>query len=87
LLNRHPKRQRQEEKPAQGDATLILKVEGVPATSNKDRFKAICRALGEMQAGMRLAREPGAGSGEQGKRERGAGIVVRNLEIDKFHQK
>jgi hypothetical protein len=36
---------------------------------------------------MRLAREPGAGSGEQGKRERGAGIVVRNPEIDKFHQK
>jgi hypothetical protein len=36
---------------------------------------------------MWLAREPGAGSGEQGKRERGAGIVVRNPEIDKFHQK
>jgi hypothetical protein len=41
---------------------------------------------------MRLACEPGAGSrekesGEQGKRERGAGIVVRNPEIDKFHQK
>jgi hypothetical protein len=36
---------------------------------------------------MRLAHEPGAGSGEQGKRERGAGIVVRNPEIDKFHQK
>jgi hypothetical protein len=36
---------------------------------------------------MRLAREPGAGSGEQGKRERGVGIVVRNPEIDKFHQK
>jgi hypothetical protein len=34
---------------------------------------------------MWLAREPGAGSGEQGKRERGAGIVVRNREIDKFH--
>jgi hypothetical protein len=36
--------------------------------------------------------EQGAGSrkkesGEQEKRERGAGIVVRNLEIDKFHQK
>jgi hypothetical protein len=31
--------------------------------------------------------EWGAGSGEQGKRERGAGIVVRNPEIDKFHQK
>jgi hypothetical protein len=25
---------------------------------------------------MRLAREPGAGSGEQGKRERGAGIEI-----------
>jgi hypothetical protein len=37
--------------------------------------------------GMRLAREPGARSGEQGKRERGAGIVVRNPEIEKFHQK
>jgi hypothetical protein len=48
LLNRHPKRQRQEEKPAQGDATLIPKVEGVPATSSKDRFEAICKALGEM---------------------------------------
>jgi hypothetical protein len=34
---------------------------------------------------MWLAREPGAGSGEQGKRKRGAGIVVRNPEIDKFH--
>jgi hypothetical protein len=36
---------------------------------------------------MRLAREPGAGSGEREKKERGVGIVVRNLEIDKFHQK
>jgi hypothetical protein len=50
LLNRHPKRQRQEEQPAQGDATLILKVEGVPVTSSKDRIEAICKALGEMQA-------------------------------------
>jgi hypothetical protein len=50
LLNRHPKRQRQEEKPAQGDATLIPKVEGVPVTSSKDRFEAICKELGEMQA-------------------------------------
>jgi hypothetical protein len=41
----------------------------------------------EELVGMRLAREPGAGSGEQGKRERGVGIVVRNPEIDKFHQK
>jgi hypothetical protein len=36
---------------------------------------------------MWLAREPGARSGERGKRERGAGIVVKNPEIDKFHQK
>jgi hypothetical protein len=41
LLNRHLKWQRQEEKPAQGDATLIPKVEGVPVTSSKDRFEAI----------------------------------------------
>jgi hypothetical protein len=34
---------------------------------------------------MRLVCEPGAGSGERGKRERGAGIVVRNPKIDKFH--
>jgi hypothetical protein len=33
-------------------------------------------------AKMRLARELGEGSGE-----RGAGIVVRNPKIDKFHQK
>jgi hypothetical protein len=57
LLNRHPKRQRQEEKPAQGDATLIPKVEGVPATSSKDRFEAICKALGEMQAEHRMRGE------------------------------
>jgi hypothetical protein len=50
MLNRHQKRQRQEEKPAQGDATLIPKVEGIPVTSSKDRFEAICNALGEMQA-------------------------------------
>jgi hypothetical protein len=31
--------------------------------------------------------ELGAGSGEQREREREAGIVVRNPEIDKFHQK
>jgi hypothetical protein len=36
---------------------------------------------------MRLAREPGEGSEEQGKRERGVRIVVRNPVIDKFHQK
>jgi hypothetical protein len=57
LLNRQPKRQRQEEKPAQGDAPLIPKVEGVPATSSKDRFEAICKALGEMQAEHRMRGE------------------------------
>jgi hypothetical protein len=50
LLNQHPKRQRQEEKPAQGGAMLILKVEGVLVTSSRERFEAICKALGEMQA-------------------------------------
>jgi hypothetical protein len=57
LLNQHPKRQRQEEKPAQGDATLIPKVEGVPVTSSKDRFETICNALGEMQAEHRMRGE------------------------------
>jgi hypothetical protein len=57
LLNRVPKQQRQEEKPAQGGATLIPKVEGVPATSSKDRFEAICKALGEMQAKHRMREE------------------------------
>jgi hypothetical protein len=57
LLNRQPKRQRQEEKPTQGDATLIPKVEGVPATSSKDRFEAICKELGEMQAEHRMRGE------------------------------
>jgi hypothetical protein len=57
LLNRHPKRQRQEEKLAQGDATLISKVEGVPVTSSKDRFEAICNELGEMQAEYRMRGE------------------------------
>jgi hypothetical protein len=37
--------------------------------------------------GMRLVREPGAGSRERIKRERGAGIVVGNPKIDKFYQK
>jgi hypothetical protein len=57
LLNRVPKRQRQEEKPTQGGATLIPKVEGVPVTSSKDRFEAICKALGEMQAEHRMRGE------------------------------
>jgi hypothetical protein len=32
----------------------------------------------------KLIREPGAGSGERGKRERGVGIVVRNPKIEIF---
>jgi hypothetical protein len=56
-LNRQPKRQQQEEKPAQGGATLIPKVEGVPVTSSKNRFEAICKALGEMQAEHRMRGE------------------------------
>jgi hypothetical protein len=36
---------------------------------------------------MRLVRELGAGSRELGKRERGAGIVVRNPNTDNFLQK
>jgi hypothetical protein len=47
LLNRVSKQQRQEEKPMQGGTTLIPKVEGVLATSSKDRFEAIYKALAE----------------------------------------
>jgi hypothetical protein len=57
LLNRHPKRQRQEEKPAQENAPLIPKVEGVPVTSSKDRFETIYNALGKMQAEHRMRGE------------------------------
>jgi hypothetical protein len=57
VLNRVPKRPRQEEKPVQGGATLTPKVEGVPVTSSKDRFEAICKALGEMQAEYRMRGE------------------------------
>jgi hypothetical protein len=58
LLNRHPsKRPRQEEKPTQENVPLILKVEGVPATSSRDRFEQICKALGEMQAEHRVRGE------------------------------
>jgi hypothetical protein len=58
LLNRHPsKRPRQEEKPAQENVPLIPKVEGVLATSSRDRFEQICKALGEMQAEHRVRRE------------------------------
>jgi hypothetical protein len=49
LLNQLPKRSRQEEKTAQGSTLLTPKVEGVPVTSSKDRFEAICQALGELQ--------------------------------------
>jgi hypothetical protein len=48
LLNRPPKRQRQEDKSAQGGAPLISKVEGPSLASSKDRFQSICNALGEM---------------------------------------
>jgi hypothetical protein len=44
LLNRPPKRLRQEEM----SATLTPKVEGVPVTTSKDRFDSIVKALGEM---------------------------------------
>jgi hypothetical protein len=50
LLNRPPKRQRQEDKSAQIGATLIPKVEGPSLSSSKDRFQSIYNALGEMQA-------------------------------------
>jgi hypothetical protein len=50
LLNRPPKRPRQEDKSEQVGATLIPKVEGPSLSSNKDRFQSICNALGEMQA-------------------------------------
>jgi hypothetical protein len=50
LLNRPPKRPRQEDKLAQIGATLIPKVEGPSLSSSKDRFQSICNALGEMQA-------------------------------------
>jgi hypothetical protein len=57
LLNRVPKRPRQEEKSAQGGATLTPKVEGVPVTTSKDRFEAIVKALGEMHAEHRMRGE------------------------------
>jgi hypothetical protein len=50
LLNRPPKRPRQEDKSAQIGATLIPKMEGPSLSSNKDRFQSIYNALGEMQA-------------------------------------
>jgi hypothetical protein len=53
LLNRVPKRPRQEEK----SAALIPKVEGVPVTSSQDRFEAIVKALGELQGEHRMRGE------------------------------
>jgi hypothetical protein len=57
VLNRVPKQPQQEEKSVQGGATLTPKVEGVPVTLSKDRFEAICKALGEMQAEHRIRGE------------------------------
>jgi hypothetical protein len=57
LLNRPPKRLRQEEKTAQGGTLLTPKVEGVPVTSSKDRFEAICQALGELHGEHRMRGE------------------------------
>jgi hypothetical protein len=42
---------------------------------------------GERGAGKKRTGSREKENGEQGKRERGAEIVVRNPEIDKFHQK
>jgi hypothetical protein len=53
LLNRVPKLPRQEER----SATLTPKVEGVPVTTNKDRFDGIVKVLGEMQGEHRMRGE------------------------------
>jgi hypothetical protein len=50
LLNRPPKRARQEDKSEQAGATLVPKLEGPSLASSKDRFQSICNSLGEMQA-------------------------------------
>jgi hypothetical protein len=50
LLNRPPKRPRQEDKSKQVGVALIPKTEGPSLSSNKDWFQSICNALGEMQA-------------------------------------
>jgi hypothetical protein len=50
LLNRPPKRPRQEDKTEQAETTLIPKLKGPSLSSSKDRFQSICKALGEMQA-------------------------------------
>jgi hypothetical protein len=53
LLNRVPKRPRQEER----SAALTSKVEGVPVTISQDRFEAIVKALGELQGEHRMRGE------------------------------
>jgi hypothetical protein len=75
----------------------ISNVDVGPATSSNAIFKPFARivtfvslgftSLGSAWSWMRLVHEPGAGSGEREKREQGAGIVVGNPKIDKFHQK
>jgi hypothetical protein len=50
LLNRPPKRPRQEDKTEQAGATLIPKLEGPSLSSSKDWFQSISNALGKMQA-------------------------------------
>jgi hypothetical protein len=57
LLSQPPKRTRQVEKTALGGSLLTPKVEGVPATSSKDRFEAICQALDELQGEHRMRGE------------------------------
>jgi hypothetical protein len=53
LLNRVPKRPRQEEK----STALTPKEKGVPVTTSQDRFEAIIKALGEMQGEHRMRGE------------------------------
>jgi hypothetical protein len=53
LLNRVPKRPRQEER----SAALTPKVEGVPVTISQDQFEAIVKALGELQGEHRMRGE------------------------------
>jgi hypothetical protein len=50
LLNRPPKRARQESKTEQAGTTVIPKVEGLSLESSKSRFESICNALGDLQA-------------------------------------
>jgi hypothetical protein len=50
LLNRPPKRARQESKTEQAGATVVPKEEGPSVGSTKSRFESICNALGDLQA-------------------------------------